>query len=76
MTAAPGSRIPLVLADSLLSSSLAAHPEQRGDGDIRLLPDFIRPGANHTGRQRTRRKTTLCAEAITSPQVNLDQIHD
>ena len=76
MTAAPGSRIPLVLAYSLLSSLLAAHPEQHGDGDLRLLPDSIRPGADHPGRQRTGRKNTLCAEANTSPQVNMDQVHD
>ena len=53
MTAAPGSRLHLVLADSVLSSFLAAHSEQRGDDNIRLHPNVIRTGPNHTGIQRT-----------------------
>ena len=53
MTAAPGSRIPLVLADSVLSSLLAAHSEQRGDDNIRLHSNFFRPDPNHTGIHRT-----------------------
>ena len=53
MTAAPGSRIPLVLADSVLSSFLAAHSEQRGDDNSRLHPNVLCPGPNHTGIQRT-----------------------
>ena len=48
MTAAPGSRLPLVLADSMLSPFLVAIPERRGDDDSSLPPDFQHPAHHHT----------------------------
>ena len=48
MTAAPGSRIPLVLAEGLLSSFLDASSQQRGDDDNGLHLDFLHPAAHYT----------------------------
>ena len=47
MTTAPGSRLPLVLADSLLSSFLAASPERHGHGDSGLPLDILHPANHH-----------------------------
>ena len=47
MTAAPGSRLPLVLADSLLSSFLAASPDRCGDDDSGLPLDILHPAYHH-----------------------------
>ena len=47
MTAAPESRLPLVLADSLLSPFLAASPKRRGDDDSGLPLDILRPAYHH-----------------------------
>ena len=48
MTAAPGPWFPLVLADSMLSPFLVAIPEQCGDDDCSLPPDFQHPAHHHT----------------------------
>ena len=56
MTAAPGSRLPLVLADSLLSSFLAdsllssflaVNPKRRGDDDSGLPLNILHPAYHH-----------------------------
>ena len=47
MTATPGSRTPLVLAHSLLSSFLVARPEQCDHDDICFFLDFLRYRAHH-----------------------------
>ena len=47
MTAAPGSKLPLVLADSLLPCFLAACPERSGDDDSGLPLDILHPADNH-----------------------------
>ena len=47
MTAAPGPRLPLVLADRMLSSFLVAIPKQCGDDDHSLPPDFQHPVHHH-----------------------------
>ena len=47
MTAVPGSRLPLILDDSLLSSFLAASHERRGDDDSGLPLDMLHPAYHH-----------------------------
>ena len=47
MTAAPESRVPLVLANSVLSPSLAGHPKRRGDDDSSLPHDLLRLTSHH-----------------------------
>ena len=47
MTAAPGPRLPVVLADSMLSSFLVAIPKRFGDDDHSLPPDFQHPVYHH-----------------------------
>ena len=47
MMSAPGPRLPLVLADSMLSTFLVAIPERCGDDDRSLHPDFQHPAHHH-----------------------------
>ena len=51
MTAAPESRVPLVLADSMLSPFLVVHPKRRGDDDSSLPLDIPRHDS-HNARRR------------------------
>ena len=47
MTATPGPRLPLVLADSLLSPLLVASPRRRRDDDSSFPPDILHPTYLH-----------------------------
>ena len=51
MTAAPESRVPLVLAGSMLSSFLVVNPKQRGDDDSGLPLDILHHNS-HNARRR------------------------
>ena len=52
MTAAPESRVSLVLADSMLSPFLVFNPKGRGDDDGRLPNDVLRHVSHNTRRRR------------------------
>ena len=74
MTTAPGSRLPLALADSLLPSLLVEIPKRRGNDDCSLPTDFQHPGHSHARMHRTRRKVPLCPEESLTTQVHVDQV--
>ena len=52
MTATPESRLPLVLADSVLSPFLVVRPKRRGDDNIGLPLDILRPACHNARRLR------------------------
>ena len=52
MTAMPESRLPLVLADSVLSPSLVVHTKRRGDDDSGLPLDLLHPASHNARRLR------------------------
>ena len=75
MTATPESRLPLVLAHSVLSPSLAGHPKRRGDDDSSLPHDLLRPTSHHIRSLRSSGQATLRPEKGSTPQEYVDQIN-
>ena len=72
MTAMPESRLPLVLADSVLPPSLVVRTKRRGDDDSGPPFDLLHPGSHNYRRQRFQGKTTLCPGEGQTPQEHLD----
>ena len=60
MTATPESRLPLVLADSVLRPLLVGRTKRRGDDDSGVPFNLLRPASHNYRRLRVQRKTTLC----------------
>ena len=74
MTASLGSKLPLVLPDSLLPSLLVAIPERRGNDDRSLLTDIQHPVHPHARMRQPRRKTPLCPKEAPTTQELVDQV--
>ena len=68
MTAAPEARVPLVLANSVLSPPLAGHPKRRRDDDSGLPYDLLHPTSHHIRNIWSSGQATLRPEKGSTPQ--------
>ena len=60
MTTTPESRLPLVLADSVLPPILVDRTKRRGDDDSGIPFNILCPASHYPRCRRAQRKTTVC----------------